>query len=210
MGRADHHTELPPAWLRLESRTIEPDGMTLEFTATAAQDGRGQPMARFAELLAAGDLVRLSIRVGQPIEVTVQIAAVAVADEVRLGGGSGTPAAEVNSLGPPEVTQPPLPAVGDLYPDPGTDPVPEPADRYRCPADVPEREVALTQEVAPLEPAAEPRRMRGPDLKPRRMRGPGRSQGAPSDVAELRARIKHGEYAPFGELRTRLARGALK
>jgi hypothetical protein len=202
MARASRHTELPPAWLRLESRTIEPDGMTLEFTATAAQDGRGQPMARFGELLAAGDLVRLSIRVGQPIEVTVQIAAVAVADEFITGGGSGTPAAEVNSLGPPEVTQPPLPAVGELYPDPqiGTD----------APAEPPEREVAITQEVAPLEPAAEPRRMRGPDLKPRRMRGPGRSQGAPSDVAELRARIKHGEYAPFGELRTRLARGALK
>jgi hypothetical protein len=56
---------------------------------------------------------------------------------------------------------------------------------------------------------AEPKskRMRGPDLKPRRTR---RYQGSPAVVDELRARIKHGEYTPFGELRTRLARGALK
>lgn len=101
MARACHRATLLPAWLRLEGRTIEPDGMTLELVATAKEEGRGQPLSLFAELLAPGDRVRVSIRIKRPAEVTVEIL-----------GGLGTPAAEVHSLGPPEVAQPPPPAEG--------------------------------------------------------------------------------------------------
>jgi hypothetical protein len=149
MARAGPRTtragSAPARWLRLDRKTTEADGLTLEFEATAEVDGHGQHPAQLGELLAAGDLVRIRIRLDGPSEVTIEA-------QTSLGGGLGTPAAEVNSLGPPEDTALPPPVEG-------------PPDREvnitlpLSPASVgpkkeeeqpEERQVAITQELAPL------------------------------------------------------------
>lgn len=110
-----------PVWLRLERKTVETDGLTLEFVAAATRSGHGQRPDQLVELLAAGDLVRIRIRLDGPVTIDVQTSL----------GGLGTPATEEQSLGPPEDSAPPSPAEGEVNE---------------------ERQVAITQELAPLEP----------------------------------------------------------
>lgn len=204
MARAGRRTTPPggsaPVWLRLEGKTIEPDGLTLEFVAAAQRSGHGQRPDQLGELLAAGDLVRIRIRLDGPVTIDVQTSL----------GGLGTPAAEDHTTVPPEMPSPP-PAEGEVNE---------------------ERRVAITQELAPLEPGGEEepegpppepppdgehgvmlagaapeeprRRVRASTARPREFHLGSYQSGPPVDparLAELREQVAAGKYEPFALFR---------
>lgn len=226
MGRGRARTTRPAAsgpvrWLRLAGRQGQDRGLVLDFVAETAATGHGQHVHQLGELLAAGDRVRVVIRLGGPTEVTIELLTRA-GIETSLGGG-GTPAAEETTHGPPEEPPPPpaeggtssfptsieaakeeetgeegwvqggavpvydLPALAAevaadslrgmpcqvmTQPAPPADPDPEP------------RQVAITQELAPLE----------------------RIETRQQQIARLRAEVASGAYDAGGRLRQRLGR----